>query len=151
MTPAVQHPRPVVGDAGLVAEAWHWSWNKHGARQLNNRVERKADRHMTGYDWAAWAAVKAIVAGVQRTESTDYATLRGYILSDEIDLDGFKGFRMAFRGFNGQLGQPMLLTTGNWVAAVAPLEGFLDPKNYLNTLGKDARESACTASFGDAS
>jgi len=148
---AVQHPRPVVGDAGLVAEAWHWSWNKHGARQLNNRVERKADRHMTGYDWAAWVAVKAIVAGVQRTESTDYATLRDYILSDEIDLDGFKGFRMAFRDFNGQLGQPMLLTTGNWVVAVAPLDGFLDPKNYLNTLGKDARESACKASFGDAS
>ncbi len=148
---AVQHPRPVVGDAGLVPEAWHWSWNKHGARQLNNRVERKADRPMTGYDWAAWAAVKTIVAGVQRTASTDYATLRRYILSDELDLDGFKGFRMAFRDFNGQLGQPMLLTTGNWVAAVAPLEGFLDPKNYLNTLGFDARENACQASFGDAS
>ncbi|MES1925972.1 amino acid ABC transporter substrate-binding protein [Salinisphaera sp. T31B1] len=145
---AVQHPRPVVGAAGLVAEAWHWSWNKHGARQLNNRLERKADRPMTGYDWAAWAAVKAIVAGVQRTGSTDYAALRRYILSDQIDLDGFKGFRMAFRDFNGQLGQPMLLSTGNWVVAVAPLEGFLDPKNYLNTLGMDARESACRAAFG---
>ncbi|MFC3103298.1 amino acid ABC transporter substrate-binding protein [Salinisphaera aquimarina] len=147
---AVQHPRPVVGSAGLVPQAWHWAWNKHGARQLNHRLERKADHKMTAYDWAAWVAVKAIVAGVQRTESTDYKALRDYILSDDIDLDGFKGFRMAFRHFNGQLGQPILLGSGNWVVDVAPLEGFLDPKNYLNTLGFDARESACKAQFGEA-
>lgn len=147
---AVQHPRPVIGSAGLVPQAWHWAWNKHGARQLNHRLKRKANRRMTAYDWAAWAAVKALVAGVQRTQSIDYKTLRGYLLSPQIDLDGFKGFRMAFRHFNGQLGQPILLASGNWVVDIAPVKGFLDPKNYLNTLGFGARENSCKAKFGTA-
>lgn len=140
---AIQKPRPVVGSAGLVAQAWHWAWVRHGARQLNNRLEKKADRHMTGYDWAAWVAVKSIVEAVQRTESTDYAKLAAYVRGDEINLDGFKGYRMGFRDWDGQLRQPMLLGTGNWVVARAPLDGFLHPDNYLDTLGFDPRESAC--------
>ena len=28
-------PRPVVGTTGLVAEAWHWSWERQGAPQVN--------------------------------------------------------------------------------------------------------------------
>lgn len=140
---AIQKPRPVVGSAGLVPQAWHWAWIRHGARQLNNRLEEKADRHMTAYDWAAWIAVKSVVASVQRTESTDYARLAAYVRGDEINLDSFKGYRMGFRDWNGQLRQPMLLGTGNWVVARAPLEGFLHPDNYLDTLGFDPRESAC--------
>ena len=140
---AIQKPRPVVGSGGLVPQAWHWAWTRHGARQLNNRLEKKADRHMTAYDWAAWVAVKAVVEAVQRTDSTDYAKLAAYIRGDEINLDGFKGYRMGFRDWDGQLRQPMLLGSGNWVVARAPLEGFLHPDNYLDTLGFDPRESAC--------
>ena len=39
----------------------------------------------------------------------------------------------------------MLLTTHNWVAARAPLEGFLHAENNLDTLGADRRDSACEA------
>lgn len=140
---AIQKPRPVVGSAGLVPQAWHWAWLRHGARQLNNRLEKKANRHMTAYDWAAWVAVKAVVEAVQRTDSTDYETLAEYIRGDAINLDGFKGYRMGFRDWNGQLRQPILLGSGNWVVARAPLDGFLHPDNYLDTLGFDPRESTC--------
>jgi ABC transporter substrate binding protein (PQQ-dependent alcohol dehydrogenase system) len=146
---AIQKPRPVVGSGGLVPQAWHWAWVRHGARQLNNRLEKKADRHMTAYDWAAWVAVKAVVEAVQRTDSTDYAQLAAYVRSDDINLDGFKGYRMGFRDWDGQLRQPILLGSGNWVVARAPLEGFLHPDNYLDTLGFDPRESACKLTTGN--
>ena len=57
----VQKPRPVVGAAGLVPDWWHWAWERHGAPQLNNRFTKVAKRPMTGYDWSAWMAVKAMV------------------------------------------------------------------------------------------
>ncbi len=36
--------RPVVGSEGLVASAWHWTWERYGAPQLNQRFDRIAKR-----------------------------------------------------------------------------------------------------------
>lgn len=138
-------PRVVVGASGLVAEGWHWSWEKDGARQLNNRLLKAAGRHVTAHDWAAWMAVKSVVEAVTRAGTPDYAKTYAYLRSPGIVLDGFKGFRQGYRPWDGQLRQPMLLGTGTWAIAVAPIEGFLDPVNNLDTLGFDARESACPA------
>lgn len=139
----VQKPHPVVGAAGLVPQAWHWAWVRHGARQLNNRFEEAGQRHAAGYDWAAWIAVKAIVESVLRTETTDFSKLVAYLTGEDIVLDGFKGYRAGFRSWNNQLRQAVLLGAGNWVVARAPIEGFLHRKNYLDTLGFDPRESRC--------
>ena len=127
-------PRPVVGSEGLEANAWHWTWERHGAPQLNGRFEKQANRLMSGYDWAAWMAIKAIMEAMLRTRSTDFDTLVAYMRGDEIVLDGFKGNRLS---------QPIFLTTGEWVVASAPLEGFLHAKNNLDTLGVDEQESQC--------
>lgn len=139
----VQKPRPVVGAAGLVPDWWHWAWERHGAPQLNGRFLRRTQRHMTGYDWSAWMAVKAVVEAVVRTGQTDFRRLADYIRSDQIVLDGFKGSRLGFRPWNNQLRQPIFLTTGNWVVERAPLEGFLHPTDNLETLGFDAKDSGC--------
>jgi len=138
-----QKPRPVTGSAGLVPDWWHWAWERHGAPQLNKRFFKKAKRRMTGYDWSAWMAVKAVVEAVQRTGSADFNELKNYLRGGEIVLDGFKGYRLSFRSWNNQLRQPILLTTQNWVAQRAPLEGFLHDRNNLDTLGIDERESRC--------
>ena len=37
----------------------------------------------------------------------------------------------------------LFVTTGEWVVARAPFDGFLHAKNDLDTLGVDERESAC--------
>ena len=136
-------PRPVVGTEGLAAAAWHWSWERHGAPQLENRFEKRAERPMRGVDWAAWMAVKAVVEALLRTDGADFATVRDYLLGDEIVLDGFKGNRMNFRPWNRQLRQPLLLVTHNWVVERAPLQGFLHQINNLDTLGFDERDSGC--------
>lgn len=143
MAYSAQKPRPVVGAAGLVPQAWHWSWVAHGARQLNNRFEDAAGRHAYGYDWAAWIAVKAIVGSVLRTKSTDYRKLVAYLTAGDLVVDGFKGYRANFRGWNQQLRTALLLASGNWVIARAPIKGFLHKTNYLDTLGFDPSESLC--------
>src|SRR5262245_2234494 len=139
----VQKPRPVLGAAGLVTDWWHWNWERHGAPQLNTRFVRLAKRPMTGYDWSAWMAVKAIVESVVRGKSTEAAAIAAYLTSDRVTLDGFKGNRLSFRPWDRQLRQPLLLATESWVVERAPLEGFLHAKNVLDTLGYDERESAC--------
>ena len=138
-----QNPRPVVGGAGLVPDGWIWSWERHGAPQLNKRFLRKTGRPMTAFDWSAWMAVKAIAEAVQRTEDNKIATLSEFLLGSDIVLDGFKGYPLSFRPWNNQLRQPIFLTTTNWVVARAPLEGFLHNKNDLDTLGLDQREIEC--------
>jgi ABC transporter substrate binding protein (PQQ-dependent alcohol dehydrogenase system) len=139
----VQKPRPVVGAAGLVADWWHWAWERQGAPQLNNRFAKLTRRPMTGYDWSAWMAVKAIVESVLRTKSTEPRPVAAYLVGDQIALDGFKGARHSFRAWDRQLRQPLLLTTGNWVVERAPLDGFLHARNVLDTLGVDQPESRC--------
>jgi ABC transporter substrate binding protein (PQQ-dependent alcohol dehydrogenase system) len=138
-------PRVVLGANGLVADGWHWSWEKDGARQLNNRLLKAAGRHVTSHDWAAWMAVKSVVEAVTRAGTPDFASSYAYLRSPDIVLDGFKGFRQGYRPWDGQLRQPILLNTGTYAIAVAPIEGFLDPVNNLDTLGFDAKESACPA------
>lgn len=136
-------PRPVVGSEGLVAAGWHWSWERHGAPQLNARVEKHAGRRMAEPDWAAWMAVKAIVEAVVRTQNAAFAPLVKYLKGEEITLDGFKGNRLGFRPWDNQLRQPILLATHNAVIERAPLTGFLHPTNNMDTLGFDQRDSRC--------
>lgn len=136
-------PRPLVGAEGLAGLAWHWSWARHGAPQLESRFQKHADRPMRDGDWAAWLAVKAVASAVQRTASDDFATISAHLSGADLVLDGFKGNRLSFRPWNNQLRQPMLLATHNHVVARAPLEGFLHRDNTLDTLGIDAAESTC--------
>ena len=137
------HPRPVVGSEGLVASGWHWTWERHGAPQLNQRFDRRADRHMNDVDWAGWAAVRIVVEAMARSRSTETATLRDMLVSPELTFDSYKGAPVNFRPWNHQLRQPILLHVHNAVVARAPIEGFLHQTNTLDTLGLDARETAC--------
>ena len=136
-------PRPVVGAEGLVAEAWHWAWPRHGAPQLTGRFEKQAKRHMGSADWAAWIAVKAVVEAVVRTENAPFAKMVAYLGGEEITIDGFKGNRLYFRDWDRQLRQPLLIATHNAVIERAPIAGFLHQTNNMDTLGFDRRDSQC--------
>lgn len=136
--------RPVVGSEGLVGMAWHWSWDRYGASQLNGRLGKLTGRRMAGSDWAAWMAVKAIVEAVVRTHSAAFPKLVTFLKSEEITLDGFKGSRLGFRPWDNQLRQPILLATHNAVIEKAPIAGFLHQVNNMDTLGFDKRDSRCT-------
>lgn len=140
---ATYHPRPVVGTEGLVPSGWHWTWERHGAPQLNQRFDRLAERPMTATDWAAWAAVKAVVEAIIRTEATEVAVIRTYLTSDSFVLDTYKGNPGSFRPWSHQLRQPILLHTHDAVIERAPLPEFFHATNVLDTLGLDASETEC--------
>ena len=137
-------PRPVVGTEGLEPQAWHWSWHRHGAPQLQHRFEAQASpRRMNGPAWAAWASVKAVVQAALRADGPSFEAMRSFILGDALNLDGGKGTPMSVRPWDQQVRQPILLARENAVIARAPLPEFLHRQNVLDTLGTDAAESAC--------
>ena len=143
-------PRPVVGDAGLVALGWHAQFERFGAPQVSRRFAKGVGRPMGAQDWAAWMAGKALAAAAVATQETQKgktsATGSAAAFAKALaalELDGSKGVSMSFRAWDGQLRQPLLLTDGQGVIALAPSEGVLHPKNNLDTLGADAPEKLC--------
>lgn len=141
---ATYDARPVIGAEGLAAVAWHWTWERHGAPQLNQRFRRMSEGDMTSLDWAAWAAVKAVIEAVQRTGAADPDGITAYLRSDALSLDLYKGAPGSFRPWNGQLRQPILLATHNAVIERAPLDGYEHRTDTLDTLGLDEAESTCS-------
>lgn len=137
-------PRPVVGDAGLVALAWAPHFERYGAPQLARRFARQAQRPMTAQDWAAWAATKAVLQAALARPAKPL-NVQTWTAGD-FQLDGFKGPRLSFRAWDRQLRQPLLLGDGLGVIATAPVDGLLHPSNALDTLGADAPEQLCKAS-----
>jgi len=136
-------PRPVVGDAGLVALAWHAQFERYGAPQVSRRFFKAAKRPMTDHDWAAWMAGKTLLAVATAAPKGPNPAWAQALAKTPVD--GSKGVNMSFRAWDGQLRQPMLLTDGRGVIAQAPIEGLLHPSDVLDTLGADAPEKLCKA------
>ncbi len=136
-------PRPVVGDAGLVALGWQAQFERFGAPQASRRFAKAAKRPMTAHDWSAWMAGKAVVAAATARQKLDPASINKALLA--ANLDGSKGVAMQFRPWDRQLRQPMLLTDGQGVVGMMPLDGVMHPRNALDTLGADEPEKLCKA------
>ena len=140
---ATQWPRPVAGAAGLVAQAWHPQWQQYGGAQLNRRFRKLAQRPMQGQDWSAWIAGKAVAAVLAEGPKDTVAQQLRKLRSGAVFLDGFKGQRLSFRPWDGQLRQPVLLSHGDAVAGMAPMGAWLRASEALDTLGLDAAQSPC--------
>ena len=59
----------------------------------------------------------------------------------EFELAAFKGQKLTFRDWDGQLRQPMLLTADTVVVSVSPQAEFLHQVSQLDTLGIDRPET----------
>jgi ABC transporter substrate binding protein (PQQ-dependent alcohol dehydrogenase system) len=140
---ATQLPRPVVGAAGLVAVPWHPRWERNGGPQLSRRFAKDAQRSMTGHDWAAWIAGRAVATVLVDLPKAPIAQQLKALRGGPVAVDGFKGPRLSFRAWDGQLRQPIFLSHVDGVIGVAPLDGVLHPKEVMDTLGFDEAESAC--------
>lgn len=136
-------PRPVAGTQGLVATSWHRTHEQWGAVQLQNRFKEKYGRWMEEVDYGGYLAVRAVGEAATRTQSSELAPVRDYMLSPAFALQGYKGTPLSFRPWDGQLRQPVLLAAPRSLVAVAPIEGFLHPKTELDTLGYDQPETNC--------
>ncbi|MDB5898151.1 MAG: hypothetical protein JWP41_1753 [Ramlibacter sp.] len=136
-------PRPVLGSNGLTAQAWHRAYERNGGPQLTRRFQRKAGRTMGSYDWATWIAARAAAEVVGADAKAGIAQQLQALKQGTVAVDGYKGQRLSFRAWDGQLRQPMLLAHGDGIAEIAPLEGFLHQRSALDTLGYDLPETGC--------
>jgi ABC transporter substrate binding protein (PQQ-dependent alcohol dehydrogenase system) len=136
-------PRPVAGTQSLVPSAWARPHEQWGATQLQARFLHQAKRWMTDRDYAAWMAVRAIGEAATRSKSTDPAAISAFLRSDHFELAAYKGARLSFRSWDGQLRQPILLADARSLVSVSPQPGFLHQFSELDTLGIDKPETKC--------
>ncbi|WP_166257551.1 ABC transporter substrate-binding protein [Marinobacter salicampi] len=136
-------PRPVVGTQGMGPEAWHRVIEAWGAAQLQNRFRELAGREMNSEDYAAWAAVRSVGTAVTALSNAGHSAVREHLFSEDFQLAAFKGRKLTYRPWNGQLRQPIPLVHPQGLVATPPLEGFLHPESELDTLGYDKPESDC--------
>ena len=137
--------KPVVGSAGLVPTTWHPAVELWGGTQFQNRFKRMSGRTMRPLDYNVWIAVRSVGEAATRTKSNAPADLIKYIGSKEFELAAFKGQKLTYRDWNGQLRQPLLLVTGKLHVTVSPQPGFLHQFSELDTLGIDRPETKCRA------
>ena len=136
-------PRLVAGTQGLVPTTWDRAHEQWGSAQLQSRFLKTFKRWMNQLDYTVWAAIRAIGEGATRSRSNQFKDIMDYIHNEKFVLAGFKGQKLTFRDWNGQLRQPILLATPKAVVSVSPQKGFLHQRTHLDTLGYDKSESSC--------
>lgn len=141
-------PRPVAGTHGLAPTAWARPFEQWGATQLQLRFRKQAGRWMLPRDYGAWMAVRAVGEAATRVGSSgkdaaDPASLAAYMRGPRFELAAFKGVRLTFREWDGQLRQPVLLADARSLVSVSPQPGFLHEHSELDTLGPDRPETQC--------
>lgn len=135
--------RPVTGSAGLTPVNWHPAHEAWGAMQWQSRFEKQAGRPARDEDFQVWMALRVVGEAATRTKGGDFDAIRAYVASPEFSLAGFKGQKLTFRDWDGQLRQPILLTADKVVASVSPQAEFLHQVSQLDTLGVDRPETEC--------
>jgi ABC transporter substrate binding protein (PQQ-dependent alcohol dehydrogenase system) len=138
-------PRPVMGSGGLVPTSFHAAHEAYGATQFQTRFEELTGRYAKAEDYNVWLALRVIGEAVTRANTADPKGVRDYAISDAFELAAFKGTRVTFRNWNGQLRQPILLYDGHITVSVSPQDGFLHQTSPLDTMGLDRPESGCSA------
>jgi ABC transporter substrate binding protein (PQQ-dependent alcohol dehydrogenase system) len=137
--------RPVAGTQGLVATSWHPALEQWGATQFQNRFRRLANRPMRHLDYDVWIAIRSIGEAATRAKSAEAADMIVHLKSAGFDLAAFKGRKLTYRAWDGQLRQPILIATAKLPVTVSPQPGFLHQFSELDTLGIDKPETTCRA------
>lgn len=137
-------PRPVMGSGGLVPTTFHGAHEAYGATQYQTRFEALTGRYAKPEDYNVWLALRVIGEAVTRANTAEPDGVRDYAISDAFELAAFKGQKVTFRNWNGQLRQPILLYDGMITVSVSPQDGFLHQNSLLDTMGLDRPESNCT-------
>ena len=114
------------------ARAWHETFRKYAAAQLNKRYTERTARPMSDAAWAGWAAVRVVSDTAARQQSAEPTELLEALKGD-LAFDGQKGMDLSFRD-TGQLRQPLLLVEDGRIVGEAPVRGIVDPGN-LDSLG----------------
>ena len=119
-------------DSAARARAWHRTFQKYAAAQLNIRFKKQFATDMDDDAWAGWAAMKLLADTLVRQPSLGGADLIEALKTNQA-FDGQKGADLSFRE-TGQLRQPVLLVEQDKIVGEAPVRGVADTSD-LDSLG----------------
>ncbi|MGA1932041.1 ABC transporter substrate-binding protein [Arcobacter sp. YIC-464] len=136
-------PRPVAGTQGLTPVSWHKVIEAWGAAQMQSRFEKFSKRWMQSVDYSNWVAIRTIINAITHTKTADLNTNIKFIYSKDFELAAYKGRKLTFREFNGQIRMPVALVQPRALVSTSPQVGFLHPKTDLDTLGIAPFEMEC--------
>ena len=74
---------------------------------------------MDSQGWVGWFGVKVLWESALRARAANPAALLAFLRSDAARFDGHKGRALSFRPWDGQLRQPLYVTSA---ASAAPVE-----------------------------
>ncbi len=104
-------------DASVSIVEWHWTLEKYGAGELNERFRRRFASEMDGQAWAGWFGVKVMLEAALRAQTSDLGLLSSRIPG--MRFDGHKGVRLQF--VDSVLRQPLYVVSEDRVVAeIAP-------------------------------
>ena len=138
-------PEVVVGTQGLFPVTWHRTHERWGAAQIQSRFLKNYGKRMSEMDYKVWLTTRSVSEAAIRTLSNEQDTLWKYLRGERFELAGYKGEKMTFRTWNGQLRQPILLASPTSLVSVSPQRQFLHEHSFLDTLGFDRSETGCQA------
>ena len=106
-------------------ELWHWSLERFGGEQLNQRFQRRFGAHMTSAAWAAWFAMKISLDLALRAHTAAAPTMLARLRDPATQFDGQKGRPLRFAPATRRLAQPLYRVAGTGdaehvIAEVAP-------------------------------
>jgi len=141
-----------IAQAGVAngrAEAWDARLDRFGADQLNDRYRARYGVGMDAQAWVGWFAVKVLWESSLRARAATPAALAAYLRSDAARFDGHKGRALSFRAWDGQLRQPLYVTSPSSPGPVelprATPSGDATSRDVLDRLGTPRERSECRA------
>ena len=100
-----------VGDSTRLA-LWHWSLERFGAEQLNERFRRRFDARMDSPAWTGWLALKIALDAALHAHATSGPALLRQFADPRTRYDGQKGRPLRFAPGTRRLVQPVYRVAG---------------------------------------
>ena len=99
------------GDSSRL-ELWHWSLERFGGEQLNERYRRRFGARMDSEAWTGWIAMKIALDAALHAQSTSGPALLRQLANPRAQYDGQKGRPLRFDPGTRQLIQPRYRVAG---------------------------------------
>ena len=94
-------------------ELWHWSLERFGGEQLNERYRRRFGGRMDSQAWMGWIAMKIALDAALHAQSGDGAAILRQLSDPHAQYDGQKGRPLRFAPATRRLIQPLYRVTGH--------------------------------------
>ena len=93
-------------------ELWHWSLERFGGEQLNERYRRRFGARMDSAAWTGWIAMKIALDAALHAQSSDGAPILRQLADPRAQYDGQKGRPLRFAPATRRLIQPLYRVAG---------------------------------------